>query len=207
MPDDIDWTGDLVEKENLILGGIGGYYALKLPIKIRPQDVHKNKPFTLLNGKYHVQVWADAWFREGVRVDGSLKEGQIYHITVPIIVFDTEEDQTWSMQVPLINKFTDPEGAERVEKLFTGPFEENVYLDDMDDILCFAADGNRYCRTMDNYDIKLGAVPQEFPKNDLFRLNIQDNIEFWQELMEGIYTDENIAEFEKTLDIDLFTLG
>jgi hypothetical protein len=209
IPDDIDWTGDLVVKENLIHPGVfGPYDPIQIPIKIRPQDVHKDEPFTLFNGKYHVQVWADAWFREGFQEEpfGPIEEGPIYHITVPIVVYDLEEDQSWIMQVPVISKYAESPRIEMKRQSFTGPFEENFLAEDMDDILCFAADGNRDCGTMDNYDITLGATPQEFPNNYLFQLNIQDNIEFWQELMESVYTDENIAEFEKTLDINLFTL-
>lgn len=217
IPTDIDWTGDLVVKEKL--GHYirwGPYDAVGLPIKIRPQDVHKNEPFTLLNGKYYVQVWADAWFREGIQEGRGMpiEDGPIYHITVPVVVWDTEENSLWKMQVgDIVQTWGDTLAGERLEEFYTGPFEENVFLTndndpdmiEMDDVLCFTPDGNRDCGSMNNYTIALGPIPQESIDSDAYKFNIQDNVEFWRELMEGIYTQEAISEFDKTLDINLLT--
>jgi len=59
---------------------------------------------------------------------------------------------------------------------------------------------------MDNYHLSLGPVPGEPIVSDCYKFNIQNNVEFWRELMKGVYTKETIAESEKSLDINLFAL-
>jgi len=86
-PDNIDFQAR-IDKENLGFNDHGeGYLTKGIDVYIRTEDLHLDEPFTLVDGRFYVQGWADAWFME--------TDGTRHHITVPIMIFDTETFDVW----------------------------------------------------------------------------------------------------------------
>ncbi|MDT8382633.1 MAG: hypothetical protein RQ728_10325, partial [Brevefilum sp.] len=127
-PDNIDFQFR-IDKENLGFNDWGeGYLTKGIPLYIRTEDLHLDEPFTLGDGRFHVQGWADAWFME--------TDGTRHHITVPIMIFNTETLDVWSFiqtieTWPNLDINDQSDEAIQIRKdlteKFTGPFRENFF--------------------------------------------------------------------------------
>jgi hypothetical protein len=175
------------------------YKTQQWRIIIREQDLHLNEPFTLRDGRYHVQAWADAWFMD--------KEGKGYHLSIPLVVFDTEKLQRFGY----FNHIWQPtsgikEADQKILELFTGPFSENAYATNvMDEYWCFTDTQYRNCGEGDMYPIfmETGYIPS--PDIDMSSRKwdpIRQYIEFHREFLADIYTQENVEAFWQDPDLD-----
>jgi hypothetical protein len=210
LPDSFSFLPrEQVEKGNPFINDVGGYKMWGIPFKLRPQDIHYDEPFTMLDGRYIVQVWADAWFQEKVRnANGQYEDGPAYHVTIPVMIFDHERHAVWALgthvvpdwsQSPLENRWV-------AYELFTGPALENGFVEAQVKMMCLTDSGDRACGP--NYSLKIGSdhVSTQALNSNRFIVNALPNFEFWRDLIEGVYTQEKIDQFAETLDISLLQL-
>lgn len=178
----------------------GGYRTIETNIKIRAQDAHYNEPFTMLNGRYYVQAWADAWFQE--------EDGTGHHVSIPLMVFDTENYISWQFVNPLRIDWLqfEPESKDFYKQIFTGPWSENNFASVYEEQMCFSESGNRTCTDAAAW-MAIGAIPVEDINSDFYQINIEPNINFWRDLLKDIYTQEQIENFHQTLDPALLKLN
>ncbi len=192
-----------VEKGNPYFYDWGdGYRTISVPLYIRAQDAHYNEPFTMLNGRYHVQAWADAWFQE--------KDGTNHHMSIPLIVFDTENYRLFKYGYRHITDFLE-QGAndwdlEVLLKNYTGPWSENPRAEANENQLAFNETGLYTAFQEEAFKLSLGAIPTRDINSREYKENIQDNVEFWRDLIKDIYTTEQIEAFTETLDVSLLSL-
>lgn len=174
-----------------------GYKTRSWRIIIREQDLHLDEPFTLRDGRYHVQAWADAWFMD--------TDGKGYHLSIPLIIYDTERSHAAGYFNGIWMMDSEVEGAKEViTKFFTGLFNDNAYInktghDLLDSQWCFTDTQYRNCGEKDMYPIfmETGYIPSpdinmSSRKWDPIRIYIE---EFHREFLADIYTQENIEAF------------
>jgi hypothetical protein len=178
----------------------GGYRTIATNIKIRTQDVHYNEPFTMLNGRYYVQAWADAWFQE--------EDNTGHHVSIPLVVFDTENYMSWQFINPFIIDWSQSESETKdiFKKIYTGPWSENDFAPLQEEKMCFSESGNRTCTNAAAW-MAIGAIPVGDINSDFYQINIEPNINFWRDLIKDIYTQEQIENFHQTLDPTLLKLN
>jgi hypothetical protein len=195
-----------IDKNNLAAIDYGeGYINKSWRIYIRPKDLHLDAPtITLGDGRYHVQGWADAWFRE---IDGTA-----HHITVPLIIFDTETYDMWSIMGP-VQSLSPKDDLDReiFTRHFTGPFDESTYATYwLDTVMCFKANGDRDCNNEYNqspYNINVGYIPPADFDTEKYRGILQPNVEFLRTILEEVYTKDNVEAFWQTFDPSLLELN
>ncbi len=211
-PDNIDFQSR-IDKENPFFNDWGeGYLTKGIPVYIRTEDLHLDEPFTLADGRFYVQGWTDAWFME---VDGTK-----HHITVPIMIFDTETFDVWRFistieTWPNLDVNDQSEQAVQAKNIiteeFTGPFEENLYaMYWLDNYMCFTSTGVRDCGNNKIFFISTGYIPDvnaNIINTKKYKEGLQAEIEFFRDILEEIYTKENIEAFWQTFDPDLLKLN
>jgi len=174
-----------------------GPYETKmiLAVKMRPEDIHYEK-FTLLNGRYLVFGWIDAWWQEEAEGDEPEK---MHHLAIPYEVFDTQTKQAWWLIANIINDFSNK------EELYRAFTEEWTVKELTDYHLTFTENGDFIGR--DNLGLYFGAMPdQEISSSHRDFVYIKTFIDFWQPLLEDIYTAEAIEQFAQTGDASVLSL-
>lgn len=204
-----EFPSDLVidERYHTEKGNLGyydwgeGYITYGLYVFIRTQDAQYEQPFTMLNGRYHVQAWADAWFSE--------PDGTGHHITVPMRVFDTENFLLWKISLPWIQDYSDKPSDSKNRMLAenTGPWNKNIFAEAQEKDMCLTKTGIRGCDINEPFRIEIGSIPSNDISNSHYINNFQGNVEFWRDLIEIIYTDEQIEKFKQTLDVNILKLN
>lgn len=210
LPDSISFDRwQQTERSNPLITDRSGYRMLGLPIKFRPEDIHYDEPFSMLNGRYYVQVWADAWFQEKVRnANGEYEDGPAQHITVPVMVYDTQKHALWRIGQQAVADYSQnpPSSKELLIEGYTGPASESGFVEAQINMMCLTDNGNRSCGEI--YSLYIG--PDSFPPGALnsgsIRTSFFPNLEFWQDLIEGVYTQEKVDQYAETLDLSLFKL-
>jgi len=155
----------------------------------------------MLNGRYYVQAWADAWFQE--------KDGTGHHMSIPLVVFDTENYKLFRYTKIDVDDFSDrgTEGMNFFLQIYTGNWNENPYVEYLEDDLAFGETGLKDREYEAAYRISLGAIPNRDINSSKYENNIQANVEFWRDLIKDIYTIEQIEAFTETLDASLLSLN
>ena len=172
-----------------------GPYETKmiLAVKMRPEEMHYEK-FTLLNGRYLVLGWMDAWWQE--RAEGD-EPGEIHHLAIPYQVFDTQTKLNWWVIANIINNIED--------ELYIA-LTENWSLEElMREDIPHTENGDFIGR--DNLGLYFGAMPdQEISSSHRDFVYIKSFIDFWQPLLADIYTAEVIEQFAQTGDTSVLNL-
>jgi hypothetical protein len=134
------------------------YIIFDFQVIIRNQDLHLEEPFSILNGRYYVQAWADSWLQE--------PDGTQHHFTLPVIVWDTENYILWAMRSPYLDDFSEAptDTKELMTKVLTGPIFEGSSAQWLNDQMCLTDTGDRDCgdgRDPGPYAPKIAWVPTE----------------------------------------------
>jgi hypothetical protein len=166
-------------------------------IKIRPQDIHYEE-FTLLNGRYLVRGWVDAWWQER---EGSNEPGKMHHLALPYRVIDTETRHIYMLSSSDLGDL-----SEKSEDLYTAITEgwsiEQLMENDLEPTA-----GGDLKPYGDNIGLYFGHIPsQEIDSNDNNFLYIKEFLDFWEPLLKDIYTPEKIEEFARTGDASILSL-
>jgi len=175
-----------------------GSYKTRLirAIKIRPEDIH-NEKFTLLNGRYLVNGWFDAWWQDEAEGDSP---GKTHHLAVPFMVIDTERKLIWFIDTPFLNDASTPNMQNIYEAIFR--WDTEAFTQE----LSFTPGGDLVDRQ--NFRLIFGSMPNQDMMNSTNSdfLYIKQFIDFWQPLLENIYTEEKIEEFAQTGDASILSL-
>jgi len=190
-----------VERGNLRYNEWGSEYTTSvIQLYIRAQDVHYNEPFTMLNGQYYVQAWADAWFKE--------TSGAEYHVSVPLVVYDTKNYKLFRLYWPMVSDYSDreDESIKNMAQQFMGPWNENAFSEMIENDFNFGETGLYHEEDNSAYAIQIGVIPTGNITSNKYKNGIETHVEFWRDLIEGVYTSEKIEAFKQTLDVNFLSL-
>jgi hypothetical protein len=99
---------------------------------------------------------------------------------------------------------------ELMTNVFTGPIFKGSTAEWWINMLCLTDTGDRDCGDgydQDPYYLTIGWVPTEAINGRDYKTDMEPQINFWRDLIEGVYTKENVEAFWQTFDPDLLSLN